>query len=318
MIVLSIIIPMYNVEKYINRCLDSICSQITDKVEVIILNDGSTDNSKRICENYKNKNVIVIDKKNEGCSKTRNRGIEKAKGKYIWFIDADDFIEKNSIEKVMNIILEKEVDIILFGCSKIKGKDSQKFIPSQKRNTKIKIYNDPDIFNGVCTKIYNASIIKKNNLKFNILSQMGEDLAFNFKFFYYVERYCILEEALYNYLDTGGATSNLEKRIGIYYSFDEIVDFFKKNNSFEEMREILKNYYKLHAIKIPYNFIMYQSTKQSFDKKVEIKKIGLEIKKREKFFNSNFYLLQLICTLKMKIYFIRPIYRKILKLMNGR
>lgn len=316
MILLSIIIPVYNVEKYLQKCLESIIFQLTIEEELIILNDGSTDNSKKICEKYKGENIKFIDKENEGCSITRNKGVEIAKGKYVWFIDSDDFIEDNSIKEIRKIINKEEVDVILFGCNKLEGLETKKFIPSRENYTKYTIYEEPDIFNGVCTKIYKASIIKEKGIKFNPISQMGEDLVFNFKYFFYANKIQIIKKSFYNYLDTGGATTNLDKRIGIYYSFDEVVDFFKKNNSFDKMKIILKEYYKLHAVKIPYNFIMYQATKQEFDKKIEINKIRNEMKKRKDLFNSNFYFLQLVYTLKMKIYFIRPFYKKILKLIK--
>ena len=101
---LSIIIPVYNVEKYVNACLRSVIEQndINEKVEVIIVDDGSTDNSLIICKQYERANVYVYKKKNGGLSDARNFGIDKARGKYIWFIDGDDYISSKSIRELLD------------------------------------------------------------------------------------------------------------------------------------------------------------------------------------------------------------------------
>ncbi|MDF2617290.1 MAG: glycosyl transferase family 2 [Sedimentibacter sp.] len=103
---ISIVIPVYNVEKYLSRCLESILSQSLKEIEIIVVNGGSTDNSLEICRYYEKKDsrIIIIDKKNEGVSVARNTGIEKASGKYIGFVDPDDWIEKNMYENMYNTI----------------------------------------------------------------------------------------------------------------------------------------------------------------------------------------------------------------------
>lgn len=95
----SIIVPVYNAEKYLNKCLDSIVNQTYSNLEIILINDGSTDNSLSICNDYTNKDgrIIVIDKHNTGAADSRNEGLKKATGKYIMFVDSDDFIDLNII-----------------------------------------------------------------------------------------------------------------------------------------------------------------------------------------------------------------------------
>lgn len=115
---LSIIIPVYNVYKFLPKCLNSIVNQIKPDVEIILLDDGSTDNSSKICDLYKQKyNFIdVIHKKNTGVSDTRNLGIQKAKGKYIFFVDGDDWITDNAINCILDILSDdQEVDVIIGG-----------------------------------------------------------------------------------------------------------------------------------------------------------------------------------------------------------
>ena len=110
---LSIIIPVYNVEKYLNECLDSVIEANIENTEIILVNDGSTDNSREICESYSQKYdfIKLVNQENGGLSAARNTGIQKAEGDYLWFVDSDDFIEKNSILNIFKQI-EKNVDII--------------------------------------------------------------------------------------------------------------------------------------------------------------------------------------------------------------
>ena len=110
----SIILPIYNAEKYLERCLESIITQTYANIEIILINDGSTDNSINIIKEYaiKDSRIIIIDKENEGVSVARNIGILKARGKYICFVDADDYIEKSMIEKMKCCIDKENVDLV--------------------------------------------------------------------------------------------------------------------------------------------------------------------------------------------------------------
>lgn len=308
---LTIIIPLYNAEKFLDRCLNSIVLQLTDEVELFLINDGSLDNSLEICNKFLlyNKNIFIIDKKNEGCSIARNKGINLANGKYLWFIDSDDYIEKDCVSKILKN-LETNIDVLVFGYKKVINGKYYEILP-MKLKTNIDMYAQTRIFNSPCNKIYNKELVIQNSINFPIDSHMGEDMVFNFKVFYFSKNIKIMEESFYNYVDTDGVTSNLAKRIEIFNSFDEIFNFFIKNGSFYKMKQILKEKYIEHAIKAPYNVIMYQATKKKIDKKIEIEKIRREIKIRHKIFNSSFLLVQLFYTLKMKIYFLKPFYKKL-------
>lgn len=118
-IILSIIIPIYNVEEYIEECLNSILNQVTDEVEIIVINDGTKDSSFQLCnktiKNYHVDNLIVLDKENTGLSHTRNVGIKSSVGKYIMFLDSDDSIMENSICKLLERLKCKDFDAIVFG-----------------------------------------------------------------------------------------------------------------------------------------------------------------------------------------------------------
>ena len=109
----SIVVPVYNAEKYLPKCIDSILNQTFKNFELILVNDGSKDNSLIICEDYKvsDRRIKVINKKNEGVSIARNIGINSAKGKYIMFIDSDDWIESNMVEKMYDAIQNSDIAI---------------------------------------------------------------------------------------------------------------------------------------------------------------------------------------------------------------
>ena len=114
---ISVIIPIYNAENYLNRCLESIIQQTYKDLEVILIDDGSKDNSGKICDEYKNKDnrLIVIHKKNGGVCSARNVGLSIATGDYVCFMDADDFIDLDMYKRLINIIAKEEVDIVICG-----------------------------------------------------------------------------------------------------------------------------------------------------------------------------------------------------------
>ncbi len=110
---ISVIVPVYNVESYLEKCLDSIINQTYSNIEIILINDGSTDSSFEICKKYKKKDkrIILINKKNGGLSSARNAGIEKFTGNYLLFVDSDDYIERDMVEKLYNNIMSNDADI---------------------------------------------------------------------------------------------------------------------------------------------------------------------------------------------------------------
>ena len=120
-LLISIIVPIYNVEKYLVKSVNSIINQTYKNLEIILVNDGSTDTCGDICEKFKNidRRIIVIHKKNGGLSDARNAGLQVAKGDYIGFVDSDDWIEKNMYQELLNISLKENSDIVSCGVRKV-------------------------------------------------------------------------------------------------------------------------------------------------------------------------------------------------------
>ena len=202
-ILLSIIIPVYNVEKFIKVCLDSILSYESTLYETIIVNDGTQDNSMSIVEQYVKQNdnrIIIINQENQGLSNTRNNGIRKAKGKYIWFIDSDDFIEINAIDSILKEIKKKEPDVfampIIYNYSN--GERIADVVFRNETITNEDYLNRKYPFGASVRFLLKRDFLLKNNLFFipNILHEDGE---FGLRMLYYAKEIAIISKTFYNY-----------------------------------------------------------------------------------------------------------------------
>ena len=202
--IVSIIVPAYNAERTINRCIDSILKQSYSNLEIIIINDGSKDSTEEKCMKYiKNKRIKYIRINNSGVSNARNIGIENSTGTYIMFVDSDDYIEKNMVERLYDNINEN-VDLVI--CSKnlitINEKISEKIDIASctiKKENIIQLYR-AKILNPPYCKLYRSEIIKSKSIRFDISISIGEDLLFNILYLKNITKDIkILNENLYNY-----------------------------------------------------------------------------------------------------------------------
>ena len=237
---LSIIIPIYNVEKYIPQCLDSILNQSFKDLEVICVNDGSSDDSLSVLQSYKAKDdrVLIIDKKNEGSGVARNTALAIAKGDYVYFVDGDDWLEDGALEKIVAKAEELNTDILIFsGLSYYNGKGqngaySKNKLP-QKYFDKVFSSNDikKDIFkfpSTAWTKLYKRDFLIRNNIKFQNI-KVGQDQLPFFHSMIKAERIAILPENLYCYRKNrkGAVTSAKKKKnfspIYVFYGIEEML-----------------------------------------------------------------------------------------------
>lgn len=213
---ISIIIPVYNVEDKISKCIDSILNQTFQDFELILVNDGSSDNSSEVCwkYSYKDSRIIVVDKVNEGAGFARNAGLDVASQKYVIFIDSDDWIEPLMLERLFNLISVSN-DIQLASCNyycEIKGLDSSVVIdmdiPQDPWITDdisrcIAYMDKAKSFNYLWNKIYLKNIIDENKIRFEKFFTTGEDLDFNLKYFRHVKKCVITNEPYYHYIKDG-------------------------------------------------------------------------------------------------------------------
>lgn len=251
----SIIIPVYNCNKFLRKCINSIIYQIDDNDEVILIDDGSTDNSYQICEEFakKDNRIKSISRKNSGVSDTRNYGLQIASGKYICFLDADDFLNNGYIDNIVDILKKYEnVELINFGFFSDVNDSKNLTISSDKINFKNHLYKskneikaelvelwDSSMLYNIWNKVYLSSIIKENEIKFpNIY--FGEDIEFNKKYLENTNIFYNSSNCFYHYIrERNGAVTKKYKEDLFDIRKNE---FFLFNNYFEK-EEINKNEY---------------------------------------------------------------------------
>lgn len=204
---ISIIVPVYNVEKYLSKCLESIINQTYNNLEIILVNDNSTDRSGEICDNYKlldNRIRVIHNQKNEGISVVRNIGLEAASGEFIGFVDSDDWIEQEMFEKLVYIIESEKADIVQCGYKHIyeNGGIKRTFANSHKvfNNNEdiLEAYFLKGIINSVLwNKIYRKELFKDIKM---VNGRCHEDTMAITELLLIAQRVIIIEDELYNYL----------------------------------------------------------------------------------------------------------------------
>ena len=200
---ISIIVPVYNVEKYIRRCLDSIAAQTFTDWECICVDDGTPDASGKICDEYAQKDgrFVVIHKENGGVSSARNVGWDVAKGEYVTFCDSDDWVEKEMLEVFYNTALKNDAEVVISGFRTTDEHGNyQEFLPSAGWLTMPRDFQS--CFNSPWGKLYKKTILSKNKIYFPKGITMAEDLYFNFNIFFVSKKLFIVNKPFYNYFQS--------------------------------------------------------------------------------------------------------------------
>lgn len=201
---ISIIIPLYNNEKFIGKCLDSVINQIYSNIEVIVVNDGSTDNSGNIVKQYtmKDKRIKLINKKNSGVSDTRNIGLENAHGEYVCFSDADDILSPDYVSYMLSLMIEDGIDVV--SCNSMFGNYDKKqtkrieerIINGEKAAIALLSYTVPI---GVYSKLFKKSFLDHNNIRFRTNLVIGEGFNFNMDAFQRAKKVNMSNRKIYFY-----------------------------------------------------------------------------------------------------------------------
>lgn len=259
---ISLIVPIYNVEPYLRKCLDSILNQDCGDWEALLIDDGSTDDSGRICDEYaqKDNRFRVFHKENGGVSSARNVGLNNAKGDWIWFVDGDDWIERNSVSVLSKTTESVNCDIVIFGINYCD--ESLNIVGSERRSLSIDKSKDETI-DGYDfppqNYIVRRSVIENNNIRFSEGVAMGEDLEFQYKCLMICRKPITIPEILYCYLRRqGSATKNEKSRENAANSstviLRNLVNFIVENNIAESlwlsarMNRVFKNTLSSHAL----------------------------------------------------------------------
>ena len=296
---ISIIIPCYNVAEYLPKCLDSVINQTYSNLEIICVNDGSSDNSMDILNDYKSKDdrIIIINQENAGASEARNNGLKYVTGEYIMFIDGDDWIELNTCEKAINIIVDKNADIVIWNyisehpnnpVLKHIFKNDIIFFDSDNVKTILRrrffgLYQSelakPENADSIVTiwgKLYKSNLIIDNNIRFVDLKEIGtsEDALFNIEVFKYVNSAVYIPYCLYHYRkdNIASLTSNYKEKLFFQWQhlFDLIEEYIRSNALDESYTEALNNRICLSIIGLGLNIM---DADKSVNKVKEIKKI---------------------------------------------
>ena len=235
----SIIVPVYNVERYLGKCLDSLVNQTLKDIEIICVNDGSTDNSADILKTYSDKDnrIIVISQENSGQSVARNKGIDIAKGEFIGFVDSDDWVDENYFEALYNEALKSNSDIAVAGMIRITGPKQRKFLifkdllVTDNLNLKFELCDVPEK-SYVWNKIYKTEKIKKCGLKFED-GIIFEDCIFTPQVLFFLEKMVTVPNIYYHYFRRSNSTvrqRNKKANQDSIYAHKKAKDFIREHN----------------------------------------------------------------------------------------
>ncbi len=318
---LSIIVPVYNSKKFMPGCIDSILAQTFTNFECILVDDGSTDGSAFICENYRQSDdrIIVIHQENSGVSAARNKGIEIARGKYICFVDSDDYIQKNMYEKLVVAINNAKTDVVCCGYTennKVCSLCYKDFIFSNTGTIEIVHYLEMrQAFGLVWNKLYKKSILDTYSIKFPVSIKFGDDMLFNLQYFKYIKTAYISSNHFYYYLhdNQNAVTKGKLTYSECSYRFENVSNMFMNidNNSKS------KFYAELLAKDFIYTIALLL---RLYVEKKGIEERQVVINKLKKFYKENrakikFGNIVVVSTYKMLVYLPSRLFGKIFSLI---
>ncbi len=271
-LLVSIIIPVYNGEKYIERCLRSLIGQTYQNVEIIVLNDGSTDHTMQILQKYAaiDSRIVIVDKVNSGVSDTRNRGLELARGEFVQFVDADDWLTNDATEQLVkgmlsgcemvicdfNRVIEK--NIVVKGHIPKEGPISCDEFALYMMKAPANYY-----YGVLWNKMFRTDIIRACSLEFPVEIDWCEDLRFNLEYLLHIKKVYVLQKSLYYYVRTKGSLAQ---------SRSDMVDNLRvRNILFEQYKALYEklNLYEEHKLRIHSFYIDFARDRNKEIKMIE-------------------------------------------------
>lgn len=257
---ISVIVPVYKVEAYIHRCIDSIINQTYRDLEIILVDDGSPDNCGKICDEYAvtDKRVRVIHKKNGGVSSARNTGIDIATGEYLSFVDSDDFVDTHLYERLLLTAEQEHADLVECGhqWGKYPNDDSGKVFSYNNIAAIEKAFRDTRFGSGLsisaCAKLFKRSIFE--HIRFLENSSYGEDMEATVRAFYHSSKVVKLDVTMYTYMQNDGSCMNSiytpQKAIGEVLANKSLIHFFE-----EKKEEQLRHYFVSRTLNIMFSHL---------------------------------------------------------------
>lgn len=239
----SIIVPIYNAEEYLKRCIDSILQQEYKDFELILVNDGSTDSSGKICNDYAQEDdrIRVFHKENTGVSDTRNLALEQARGTYLQFLDSDDWITPDATKLLVRAVTEQQCDLVIADFYRVigdhlshKGDIEDTVVLSREEFASHMMENPADFYYGVLwNKLYKREIIEKYAIRMDKTISWCEDFIFNMEYFLHAETFYALHAPVYYYMKRKGSLvtqgTNFSKTVQMKLTVFEYYNQFYKN-----------------------------------------------------------------------------------------
>ncbi len=280
----SVIIPIYNSENFLTNCIESILNQTYKCLEIILLDDGSQDNSLEICKQYKNKDdrIVLVSKKNSGVSNTRNVGLDKATGEYIMFVDSDDYIAENYIYSMVKELEDNNVDLAISGLTYCNEK--KEIIKIEKYADQKKVLKFDEIkydlintnsFNSACKTLYKRKII--NDKKFSEDIKYGEDLLFSYNALKNNSAIYVPICGYYYYQNSVSSTHKTDSNSIKKYIEDNKNVYIKFINDYDEKYIIYNRIFS--KINIGYKKLLNNSVRFKEFKKLVSETLNIDIKK---------------------------------------
>lgn len=250
---ISIIVPIYNTENRISKCIESILNQSFKDFELLLINDGSTDGSYDICKKYEqmDKRIRLFDRKNSGVSASRNIGIRQAQGNYVMFCDSDDTVERDWCQKLFESIVGHPDAFINCGMSIVNAERTVSSLKITDNNLK-QIMGKEDYYllhkigisGSPCNKIFSVNILNANNITFDENISFAEDVKFCCDYFSFCEEIVMINTSLYNYYRDGENNSLTTKYHNKLYDMQKLTYEFRKMYIAEKYRQsFLREYF---------------------------------------------------------------------------
>ena len=316
---ISVIVPVYNVEPYLRQCLDSVVNQTYKNIEIILVDDGSPDHCGEICDGYarKDSRIIVIHQENAGLSAARNAALDIARGEYFMFVDSDDWVEPIFCEKALEMVLENQVEMAIFGFYSIFKNDTKprkakasRMVDRIETYRHIILHNENSFGNAVWNKIFHRRLFQ--NLRFPV-GKIYEDIGIMYKLIHQTPQIYVSNALLYNYRRRNQSISGMMNRESVYnlcQKFqirNERFVFFKTHYPEPDLIGYEANYLAKKAIKA-----LGLLNKKKTEEKQPYYQMSTFLKENKK------YLLSIPCDKHTRIYLhsktLYPIYMKLVHL----
>lgn len=303
-VVISVIVTIYNAEQYLNKCLDSIADQSYQDIEIILVNDGSSDRSEEICNRYiaSDQRFRLVNKQNGGVSSARNEGIEKATGDYLAFVDSDDCPSLNMLEILCESMVRENSDLVIgsflndYGMKRKPDKKRKPYGAFHPRDYFLQLISDPFTFyyGVVWNKLFRRSIIEQYSIRFNESISYMEDWSFLMKYLKYVKKIVKSPEQIYCY-NRANINAITRQELNFYNSFqnrmqgyNDLLDYATSIGAYEKYKDMVHAYLLRYLISQKFKILLASNKREALQmhkdilKKQEIIRVLSDMSKSKK------------------------------------